>query len=130
MDGGSSTLHLRLLFTELSGCIISRSIWERGPQSLSSGPSGFLQRSGILSGVTEREELVETPKVVVDSGVFVGGPPSDGVGKKLKKYVDTRERCRGPEDSPGYWVATGAKLEIEKGRIGLHVRFSLLSMLS
>lgn len=130
MDSRNSTLHLRLLFTELPGCIITSSIWERGAKSLSSGPSGLLQISGILSSVAERQELAEIPKVVVDSGVFVGGPPATGVTKKLKKYVDTGERCKGPEDSPGYWVVTGAKLELEKGRIGLHVRFSLLTMLS
>ncbi|KAI0523225.1 hypothetical protein KFK09_005619 [Dendrobium nobile] len=130
MDGGSSTLHLRLLFTELPGCFITRSIWERGPLLFSSGPSGFLQRSGILSGVAEREVLVEMPKVVVDSGIFAGGPPAAGLAKKLQKYVDTRERCKGAGDSPGYWVVTGAKLDLDKGRIGIHVRFSLLTVLS
>lgn len=129
MDHGGNALHLRLLFEELRGSTISRSVWERGAESLSSpGPSGFLQKSGLLSSgtSTQREEAVPMPKVVVDSGVFAGGPPA--AAGKLKKYVDMRERCRGAGDSPGYWVITGAKLEMEKGRIGIHVRFSLLTM--
>ncbi|PKA47181.1 MACPF domain-containing protein CAD1 [Apostasia shenzhenica] len=129
---GGAVLHLRLLFAEIAGSIVVRSFWDRGPRSSStSGISGFLQRSGILSSgssTVEREELPAGPgKVVVDSGVFEGVPPAAGAGGRLKKYVDTRERCKGPRDSPGYWVVTGAKLEVEKGRIGIHVRFSLLS---
>ncbi|KAK8949502.1 MACPF domain-containing protein [Platanthera zijinensis] len=129
MDQGGNALHLRLLFEELRGSTISKSVWERGQESLSSGPSGFLQKSGLLSSVIsgEKEEpAAAMPKVVVDSGVFAGGPPA--AAGKLKKYVDMRERCRGAGDSPGYWVITGAKLEMEKGRIGIHVRFSLLTM--
>ncbi|KAG0464231.1 hypothetical protein HPP92_020300 [Vanilla planifolia] len=133
MDGDGGVLHLRLLFAGLHGRVVHRSVWDRGPRPSSSGLSGFLQRSGILSGggITEREESGRpTTTFVVDSGVFAGGPPGGGGKRKLKKYVDLKERCRGPGDSPGYWVVTGAKLDMEKGRIGLHVRFSLLAVLS
>ncbi|KAF9601667.1 hypothetical protein IFM89_021719 [Coptis chinensis] len=28
--------------------------------------------------------------------------------------------CKGPQDSPGYWILTGAKLDLELGKICLH----------
>jgi hypothetical protein len=46
---------------------------------------------------------------------------------KLLKFVDTTEMMRGPQDLPGYWVVSGAKLHMERGKISLRVRYSLLT---
>lgn len=46
---------------------------------------------------------------------------------KLLKYVDTAEMVRGPQDTPGYWVVSGAKLQLERGKISLRVKYSLLT---
>ena len=56
-------------------------------------------------------------------------PSSSGevqVGK-LDKIIDTTEVCRGPQDSPGHWLVTGAKLGIEKGKIIVRAKYSLLN---
>jgi hypothetical protein len=34
---------------------------------------------------------------------------------------------RGPQDTPGYWVVSGAKLQLERGKISLRVKYSLLT---
>ncbi|ERN04126.1 hypothetical protein AMTR_s00077p00055780 [Amborella trichopoda] len=52
---------------------------------------------------------------------------SDGVHGKLAKLVDLEEMVKGAEDSPGHWVLTGAKLGVEKGRICLRGKYSLLN---
>ncbi|KAJ3680944.1 hypothetical protein LUZ60_015433 [Juncus effusus] len=49
------------------------------------------------------------------------------MGYKLGKFVEVRERSRGPEDSPGHWVVTGGKLGVERGKICLRVKYSLLN---
>lgn len=67
---------------------------------------------------------------MIDSGVFPTGPPVPVHTQKLLKFVDTAQICKGPQDSPGYWMVTGAKLDVEKGKIGIHVKFSLLTLVS
>ncbi|KAL0398562.1 UNVERIFIED_CONTAM: MACPF domain-containing protein NSL1 [Sesamum radiatum] len=49
---------------------------------------------------------------------------------KMSHFVDTKEMVRGPEDPPGYWVATGAKLCVENGMIRIKVKYSLLTIVS
>lgn len=46
---------------------------------------------------------------------------------KVKKFVDCAEMARGPEDAPGYWMVSGAKLCVDRGRISLQVKYSLLT---
>ncbi|CAA6664761.1 unnamed protein product [Spirodela intermedia] len=102
-------LHLRLLFAEVPGYKIRRSTWERsGPQS-----SQLSQRLGVFSAISCAER--DTPvAVVIDSA-------------RLLKFVDTAELCKGPQDSPGFWLVTGARLAMHLGKICLHVKFSLLT---
>ncbi|KAG6769642.1 hypothetical protein POTOM_025298 [Populus tomentosa] len=52
---------------------------------------------------------------------------SSGAGNKLAKFVDMSEMRRGPQDPPGHWLVTGGKLGVEKGRIALRVKYSLLN---
>ncbi|KAK1288299.1 MACPF domain-containing protein [Acorus calamus] len=120
-----SALHLRLQFSELPGCTVGQSVWEQGP-------SGFSQKSGIFSTLsttfsgsagTEKQK----PVIIVDSGVYPTGPPVPAQAQKLLRIIDTGDICKGPQDSPGHWLVTGAKLDIEKGKVCLHVKFSLLN---
>ncbi|KAL1112977.1 hypothetical protein V6Z11_D02G160600 [Gossypium hirsutum] len=121
-----SVIHLRLLFTKVSGFFIVQSSWAQAD-------SGFSQRSGLLSAISqsltgnalkEKEEVA----VVVDSAVYPTGPPVPVQTPKLLKFVETSQLCKGPQDSPGYWLVTGARLQAEKGKISLLVKFSLLNI--
>ncbi|KAG7980144.1 hypothetical protein I3843_05G167200 [Carya illinoinensis] len=120
-----SVLHLRLLFSKVSDCYIVQSTWAQGS-------SAFSQKSGIFSaintsflGIPAKEKQ---PMVVVDSGVYPTGPPVPVQTQKLLKFVDMSELCKGPLDSPGHWLVTGARLDLEKGKIRLNVKFSLLNI--
>ncbi|KAF3788350.1 MACPF domain-containing protein [Nymphaea thermarum] len=124
----ASVLRLRLAFTRVSGCRVMKSTWQH------SDSAKLTQRSGLLSGVTmlalpaasaAAPAIPEKP--IIDSGVFAGGPPSASHVPKGLRYVDTSHVCKGPDDCPGHWLVTGAKLGLEKGKIRLSVEFSLLS---
>lgn len=52
---------------------------------------------------------------------------SSGQGGKLIKIVDITEMSKGPQDIPGHWLVTGAKLGVDKGKIVLRVKYSLLN---
>ncbi|XP_043704055.1 MACPF domain-containing protein At1g14780 [Telopea speciosissima] len=115
-------LHLRLLFSEVSHAIVARSLWQQGPSNYSQKSRFFSTVSTSFSG-NNFEKQKEQP-IVIDSGVFPMGPPVQT--QRLTKFVDVAELCKGPQDCPGYWIVTGAKLDLEKGKICLHVKFSLL----
>lgn len=53
--------------------------------------------------------------------------PSSSGGNKLAKFVDVAEMSKGPVDPPGHWVVTGGKLGVEKGKIVLRLKYSLLN---
>ncbi|KDP38138.1 hypothetical protein JCGZ_04781 [Jatropha curcas] len=120
-------LHLRLQYSKVSGFFISQSRWIEAS-------SGFSQKSGLLSALSTTisgnpaKETLQA--VVVDSSVFPSPPPVAAQTQKLLKFVDISQLCRGPQDSPGHWLATGAKLDLEKGKICLQVKFSLLNICS
>ncbi|KAK9152538.1 hypothetical protein Sjap_000018 [Stephania japonica] len=97
--GTKSVLHLKLLFSKVPGCTIRRSVWDHSP-----------------STVTQRPESSEEKK----------GEGSSQIGK-LVKIVDLTEMSKGPQDLPGHWLVTGAKLGVEKGKIVLRVKYSLLN---
>uniref|UniRef100_J3LGV3 MACPF domain-containing protein n=1 Tax=Oryza brachyantha TaxID=4533 RepID=J3LGV3_ORYBR len=136
-DAGN-VLHLRLLYAELPGHAVVQSKWARGaaaPTPLSGKSSSFLPMS--FSGSTSGGAGEGGPEqgglpvgVNINSGVFAGGPPVPVGAQKLLKFVDTSQVTMGPQDSPGYWLATGARLDVDKGRIMLHVKFSLLASAS
>lgn len=119
-----SVLHLRLLFAKVSNASVTRSIWEQGSSGFSQKSSFFSTISTSITGGSEKEK--QTPMVIIDSGVFPTGPPVPVQTQKLLKFVDTSHVCKGAQDSPGHWLVTGAKLDLEKGKICLHVKFSLL----
>lgn len=120
-----SVLHLRLLFAKVSNASVCRSKWEQGSSGFSQKSSFLSTLSTSLTGGSEKEK--QKPAIIVDSGVFPTGPPVPVQTQKLLKFVDTSHVCKGAQDSPGHWLVTGAKLDLEKGKICLHVKFSLLN---
>lgn len=127
--GMKKVLFLRLGFSMVASAKIRRSEWD--------GPSTMSRKSGVFSMListrfsTALNPPPEKPlKVDLNSAVFPGGPPSPSRVPKMSNFVDTKEMVRGPEDPPGYWVVTGAKLCVENGRISIKVKYSLLAMIS
>ena len=103
--GAKSVLHLKLLFSKVPGCTIRRSVWDHSPANL----SGAQKPDGSSSSLSNEK--------------------GDGSGQagKLAKIVDMTEMLKGPQDMPGHWLVTGAKLGVDKGRIVLRVKYSLLN---
>ncbi|KAL7129804.1 hypothetical protein ABFS83_13G092400 [Erythranthe nasuta] len=95
--GAKSVLHLKLLFSKVPGCTIRRSVWDHSPSNLSAPQKND------------------------------GSSSSSSSSEKLAKIVDMTEMSKGPQDMPGHWLVTGAKLGVDKGRIVLRVKYSLLN---
>uniref|UniRef100_A0A6N2L701 MACPF domain-containing protein n=1 Tax=Salix viminalis TaxID=40686 RepID=A0A6N2L701_SALVM len=98
------------------------------------GSPALNQKSGIMSSListrfsSAQKQPPPQPAVNLNSAVYPGGPPVASQTPKLLKFVDTTEMTRGPQDTPGYWAVSGAKLNVDKGRISLRVKYSLLSL--
>ncbi|CAI9087858.1 OLC1v1022042C1 [Oldenlandia corymbosa var. corymbosa] len=110
--GAKTVLHLKLLFSKVPGCTIRRSVWDHSPSNLST-----TQRpDGSSSSVTNDR---------TDDGKK--GDGSSSLSGKLAKIVDKTELSKGPQDIPGHWLVTGAKFGVEKGKIVLRAKYSLLN---
>ncbi|XP_077227379.1 MACPF domain-containing protein At1g14780-like [Tasmannia lanceolata] len=120
-----TVLHLRLLFTYIPNCTIQKTEWAHPPTT--SHKSSFF--TNLSTTFTQRESSVSVKKLppVLNSGVYPDGPPVPVHSQKLLRYVEMAEVVRGPQNTPGHWLATAAKLVIEGGKIGLHVKFALLN---
>ncbi|KAF5745097.1 MACPF domain-containing protein [Tripterygium wilfordii] len=119
-------LFLRLQFSKvISAATVRRTEWDGSP--------GLAQKSGIISTListrfsTAQKQTPPPLDVNINSALYPEGPPVPAQATKLLRFVDTTEMTRGPLDSPGYWVVSGAKLHVEKGKISLRVKYSLLS---
>ncbi|KAK4754505.1 hypothetical protein SAY87_002609 [Trapa incisa] len=127
-----NVLHLRLQFSRVSGSFIAHSCWDRAGQTTVSQKSGLLSAISTTLGGNfnngEKKRESAAAGVIMDSSIFPAGPPVPAQPQKLLKFVDASQHSRGPQDSPGYWLVTGAKLDLEKGKICVHVKFSLLNM--
>lgn len=126
--GMKKVLFLRLGYSTVASAKIRRSEWD-GP-STSSRKSGFfsaLMSAKLSQGLHSPEKQ---SKVDINSAIYHGGPPVPTRAPKMLNFVDTKEMVRGPEDPPGYWVVTGAKLCVEGGRISIKAKYSLLTILS
>ena len=120
--GFNKVLFLRLHFSTVLGAIIVRHPeWD--------GSFGFAPQSGVLLDLLTRTSTPPPPQpnLQTSSSVYPGGPPMPNYTPKLLKFVDTAEMKRGPQDPPGYWVVSGARLVVEKGKIALRVKYSLLT---
>lgn len=127
--GIKKVLFLKLGFSMVESAKIRRSEWD--------GPSTMSRKSGLFSSListrfsTKLNPPEQKPaKVDLNSAVFPGGPPQPNKPPKMTSFVDTKEMVRGPEDPPGYWVVTGAKLSTDGGKISVRVKYSLLTILS
>lgn len=126
--GMKKVLFLRLGFSMVASAIIRRSEWD--------GPSATSKKSGLISMLmstpfsTPLNQQEKPTKVDLNSAVYPGGPPSPARPPKMSHFVDTKEMVRGPEDLPGYWLITGAKLCVETGMIRIKVKYSLLTIVS
>lgn len=129
--GMKNILFLRLKFSTVMGATpVKRQVWDGSP-GLSHN-----NKSGIISTLISQHfsTVVQKPPprpadVNINSAVYPGGPPVPVQAPKLLKFVDTTEVVRGPEENPGYWVVSGAKLAVEKGKISLRVKYSLLTVI-
>ncbi|KAI5064541.1 hypothetical protein GOP47_0021211 [Adiantum capillus-veneris] len=110
--GMKSVLHLKLLYSKVPGCTIRRSVWDHTPTGL--------QQSKGKKGTSS----ASSPAVIGSSGAASAATQAS---QKLSKFVDTTELARGPQDLPGHWLVTGAKLCVEKSNVFLRVKYSLLN---
>lgn len=121
-------LFLRLHFSKVVGATtVRQSEWDGSP--------GSVQKSGIISTlISSHFSSAQKPPpkpadVNINSAVYPGGPPVPTQTPKLLRFVDTTEMTRGPQDSPGYWAVSGARLLVDKGKISLRVKYSLLTVI-
>ena len=103
--GSRNVLYMKLLYSRLPGCTTRRSLWDHSPNDKSG--------KGVSTGN--------------NNGDSSSGSKENIVGNKLAKFVDMSEMTKGPQDHPGHWLVTGAKLGVEKGKIVLRVKYSLLN---
>ncbi|XP_015958051.1 MACPF domain-containing protein CAD1 [Arachis duranensis] len=99
--GAKNVLHLKLLYSKVPGCTIRRSVWDHKQDGSS---SSTMKKN---SDDRKEENSLKTAK--------------------LAKIVDMTEMCKGPQDIPGHWLVTGAKLGVDKGKIVLRIKYSLLN---
>jgi hypothetical protein len=103
--GAKNVLHLKLLFSKVPECTIRRSVWDHSPSVHSHKPESA---SSSVSNEDKKD----------DNALHVS---------KLAKIIDFSEMLKGPEDIPGHWLVTGAKLGVDKGKIVLRLKYSLLN---
>ncbi|XP_011095129.1 MACPF domain-containing protein CAD1 [Sesamum indicum] len=103
--GSRNVLHMKLLYSRLPGCTIRRSLWDHAPNEK--------PKKGNSIGNSHDESSSSSGE--------------DYAGNKLAKFVDMSEMSKGPENPPGHWLVTGGKLGVEKGRIVVRVKYSLLN---
>uniref|UniRef100_A0A7C9E0S6 MACPF domain-containing protein n=3 Tax=Opuntia streptacantha TaxID=393608 RepID=A0A7C9E0S6_OPUST len=126
--GFKKVLYIRLRFsTVLGATVVKTSEWDGSP--------GLARKSGLISTLISHHftSVAKPPPqpadVNINSAIYPGGPPVPVQAPKLLKFVDTTEMTRGPQDNPGYWVVSGARLMVEKGKISLRVKYSLLTQI-
>ncbi|KAH6769411.1 MAC/Perforin domain-containing protein [Perilla frutescens var. frutescens] len=127
-SGMRSLLFLRLHFSTVTGAtIVKKPEWDGSP--------ALAQKSGIMSSISshfssaQKQPAPKPSDVNINSALYPDGPPMTAQTAKLLKFVDTTEMMRGPQDPPGYWVVSGARLVVDKGKISLRVKYSLLAVI-
>lgn len=127
-SGMKSVLFLRLHFSKVLGAtVVKIPEWDGSP--------ALNQKSGIISTListrfsSAQKPLPRPGDVHINSALYPEGPPMPTQTRKLLKFVDTTEMTRGPQDPPGYWVVSGARLVVDRGKISLRVKYSLLTVI-
>nr|XP_043610940.1 MACPF domain-containing protein At4g24290-like [Erigeron canadensis] len=127
-SGEKRVLFLRLRFAKVMGAtVVRKPEWDGSPV--------LSQKSGIVSAListrfSNAQKPPPQPKDIMVNSALPIGPPISAQGKKLLKLVDTTELVRGPQDLPGYWAVSGARLMVDKSKISLRAKFSLLAVIS
>ncbi|KAF3447970.1 hypothetical protein FNV43_RR08677 [Rhamnella rubrinervis] len=106
--GSRNVLYMKLLYSKLPGCTIRRSLWDHCPNE-------------------KPKKLAASAKANSNNGDSSSDSRENIPGNKLVKFVDMSEMSKGPQDHPGHWLVTGGKLGVEKGKIVLRVKYSLLN---
>ncbi|KAL0332593.1 UNVERIFIED_CONTAM: MACPF domain-containing protein [Sesamum calycinum] len=127
-SGMRNVLFLRLQFSKVTGAtVVKRPEWDGSP--------ALAQKSGIISTIisshfsTGQKPPPNPSDININSALYHEGPPMPATTLKLLRFVDTTEMTRGPQDPPGYWVVSGARLVVDKGKISLRVKYSLLAVI-
>ncbi|KAK6150813.1 hypothetical protein DH2020_015745 [Rehmannia glutinosa] len=127
-SGVKNVLFLHLHFSKVNGAtVVKKSEWDGSP--------ALAQKSGIISTLissrfsTGQKPAPKPSDVNINSALYPEGPPMPAQTLKLLRFVDTTEMTRGPHDSPGYWVVSGARLVVDNGKICLRVKYSLLAVI-
>lgn len=105
--GSRNVLYMKLLYSRLPGCTIRRSLWDHIPNTS--------PKSSTVGNTSNTDNTTNL------------GSRENNITNKLVKYVDLSEMSKGPEDPPGHWLVTGGKLGVEKGKIILRLKYSLLN---
>ncbi|MCH86367.1 MACPF domain-containing protein, partial [Trifolium medium] len=119
-------LLLRLRFSKLIGATLQKP--PRWDQS-----SKVVQPRRMFWGIASclsKEGHRDHPKpgdVTISSATRAIRLPEPVNTPKLQKFVDTTEMIRGPDDTPGYWAVSGARLCVYNGKIYLLVKVSWIS---
>ncbi|KAK4416618.1 MACPF domain-containing protein [Sesamum alatum] len=121
-----NVLFIRLHFSKLIGAtVVKKPEWDGSP--------ALPQNSGILptliSLATGQKPPPKPSDININSAIHPGGPPIPTPTRKHLRFVDTTVMKRGPEDLPGYWVVSGARLVVDKGKISLRLKYSLLAVI-
>ncbi|GLT41744.1 hypothetical protein SLA2020_157870 [Shorea laevis] len=103
--GSRNVLYMKLLYSRLPGCTIRRSLWDHLPN--------------------DKSKINVATTAITNSGN--SSSSLQEISNKLAKFVDMSEMTKGPQDPPGHWLVTGGKLGVEKGKIILRVKYSLLN---
>ncbi|GMP26678.1 hypothetical protein CsSME_00003021 [Camellia sinensis var. sinensis] len=127
-SGLKKVLFLGLHFSKVIGAVVVKApTWD--------GSLALAQKSGIISTLMSTHFSTPAQKppprpsdININSALYPDGPPTAAQAPKLLRFIDTKEMTRGPQDPPGYWVVSGARLVVDKGKISLHVKYSLLTV--
>lgn len=128
-SGLKSVLFLRLYFSRINDAIVLRKPeWD---DSFSSSDAEKSMLSSFASLITGKKKHTEPAAGIdINSALYPGGPPGP-VPSALFQYldfVDTKDITRGAEHTPGFWLMSGARLVVVKGKISLSVKYSLLDI--
>jgi hypothetical protein len=119
-------LLLRMRFSKVIGATL-----QKPPEwNQSSNLNQSTSKCWDITSFTPKEGHRDHPKpgtVTVSSAVYIMNLPTPVNSPRLQRYVDRMEMIRGPEDTPGYWVVSGARLSVHSGKIYLLVKYSLFS---
>lgn len=123
-----NVLFLRLFFSRVVGAtMVKKPEWDGSPV--------LNQKSGVVSTfISTRFSSAEKPPprpsdVNINSALYPEGPPMPAQMPKLLRFVDTTEMTRGPQDQPGYWVVSGARLVVDRSKISIRVKYSLITVI-